>query len=141
VLYLKRSRAKSRELETLWRALQIQRLEGSRPGGLWEFYLAERVSIVCELAVAVRAPGFRERVAERMVMGDAWESLNRTTILRSEECETRIGVRAEAREKFEAGDVDSCGAPAERRRRSEEELRGGEAFDNLHGSAAKRTLP
>jgi hypothetical protein len=27
------------------------------------------------------------------------------------------------------------------RRRSEEELRGGEAFDNLHGSAAKRTSP
>jgi len=37
--------------------------------------------------------------------------------------------------------VDSWGAPAEMRRRSEEELRGGEAFDNLHGSAAKRTLP
>jgi hypothetical protein len=27
------------------------------------------------------------------------------------------------------------------RRRSEEELRGGEVLDNLHGSAAKRTLP
>jgi hypothetical protein len=27
------------------------------------------------------------------------------------------------------------------RRGSEEELRGGEALDNLHGSAAKRTLP
>ena len=37
--------------------------------------------------------------------------------------------------------MDSCGGPAERRRRSEEELRGGEALDNLHGSAAKRTLP
>jgi hypothetical protein len=37
--------------------------------------------------------------------------------------------------------VDSCGAPAEMRRRSEEKLRGGEALDNLHGSAAKRTLP
>jgi len=37
--------------------------------------------------------------------------------------------------------VDSCGAPAEMRRGSEEELRGGEALDNLHGSAAKRTLP
>ena len=36
--------------------------------------------------------------------------------------------------------MDSWGAPAEMRRRSEEELRGGEAFDNLHGSAAKRTL-
>ena len=37
--------------------------------------------------------------------------------------------------------MDSCGAPAERRRRSEEELRGGEALDNLHGPAAKRTSP
>jgi len=37
--------------------------------------------------------------------------------------------------------VDSCGAPAEMRRRSEEKLRGGEALDNLHGSAAERTLP
>ena len=35
--------------------------------------------------------------------------------------------------------MDSCGGPAEMRRRSEEKLRGGEAFDNLHGSAAKRT--
>jgi len=39
-------------------------------------------------------------------------------------------VCAEARAKLEAGDVDSCGAPAELRRRSEEKLRGGEAFDN-----------
>ena len=37
--------------------------------------------------------------------------------------------------------MDSCGARAERRRRSEEELRGGEALDNLHGPAAKRTSP
>ena len=50
-------------------------------------------------------------------------------------------MRAEARARFEAGDVDSWGAPAEMRRRSEEKLRGGEALDNLHGSAAKRTLP
>ena len=49
-------------------------------------------------------------------------------------------MRAEARARFEAGDVDSCGAPAEMRRRSEEELRGGEALDNLHGSAAERTV-
>jgi hypothetical protein len=53
----------------------------------------------------------------------------------------RTSVRAEARAKLEAGDVDSSGAPAERRRRSEEELGSGEALDNLHGSAAKRTLP
>ena len=37
--------------------------------------------------------------------------------------------------------MESSGAPAEMRRRSQEELRGGEAFDSLHGSAAKRTLP
>src|SRR5216684_5796835 len=53
----------------------------------------------------------------------------------------RASVRAEARARFEAGDVESCGAPAEMRRRSEEELGGGEALDNMHGSAAKRTLP
>jgi hypothetical protein len=40
-------------------ALQIQRLEGSRPGGLWDLYLDEPVSIVCEFAVAVRAFEFQ----------------------------------------------------------------------------------
>ena len=49
-------------------------------------------------------------------------------------------MRAEARARFEAGDVDSCGVPAKIRRRSEEKLHDGEALDNLHGSAAKRTL-
>jgi hypothetical protein len=34
--------------------------------------------------------------------------------------------------------VDSSGAPAEMRRRSQEKLRGGEALDDLHGAAAKR---
>ena len=37
--------------------------------------------------------------------------------------------------------MDSWGASAEMRRRSEEKLRGGEALDKLHGTAAKRTLP
>ena len=37
--------------------------------------------------------------------------------------------------------MDSCGAPAEMWRRSEETLRGGDALDKVHGSAAKRTLP
>ena len=50
-------------------------------------------------------------------------------------------MRAEARARFEAGDVDSSGVPDEMRRRSEEELGGGESLDNMHGSAAKRTLP
>ena len=40
-------------------ALQIQRLEGSRPGGLWDLYLDEPVLIVCEFAVAVRVLGFQ----------------------------------------------------------------------------------
>ena len=50
-------------------ALQIQRLEGSRPGGLWDLYVDEPVLVVCECAVAVRVLGFQWRVAERMVMG------------------------------------------------------------------------
>ena len=50
-------------------------------------------------------------------------------------------MRAEARGRSEAGDMDSCGVPAEMRRRSEEKLRGEETLDNLHGSAATRTLP
>jgi hypothetical protein len=46
-------------VETLYRALQIQRLEGSRPGGLWDLYLDEPVLILCEYAIAVRALGFQ----------------------------------------------------------------------------------
>ena len=37
--------------------------------------------------------------------------------------------------------MDSCGALDEMGRRSEEELGGGEALDNMHGSTAERTLP
>ena len=59
VLYLKRPRAKSWESRRCGGALQIQRLEGSRPGGLWDLYLDEPVLIVCECAVAVRALGFQ----------------------------------------------------------------------------------
>ena len=43
MLYLKRPRAKSWELRRCGGALQIQRLEGSRPGGLWDLYLDEPV--------------------------------------------------------------------------------------------------
>ena len=60
MLYLKRPT--SEELMVPRRcegALQIQRLEGSRPGGLWDLYLDEPVLIVCEFAVAVRALGFQ----------------------------------------------------------------------------------
>jgi len=59
VLYLKCPRAKNWELRRCGGALQIQRLEGSRPGGLWDLYLDEPVLIVCEFAVAVRALGFQ----------------------------------------------------------------------------------
>ena len=69
MLYLKRPRAKSCELRRCGGALQIQRLEGSRPGGLWDLYLDEPVLILCEYAIAARALGFQQRVAERMVMG------------------------------------------------------------------------
>ena len=69
VLYLKRPRAKSGELRRCGGALQIQRLEGSRPAGLWDLYLDGTVLIVCEFAVAVRALGFQERVAERTGVG------------------------------------------------------------------------
>ena len=51
------------------RALQIQRLEGSRPGELWGLYVDEPVLIVCEVAVAVGAVRFQLVVAERMVVG------------------------------------------------------------------------
>jgi len=69
VLYLKCPRAKSGELRRCGGALQIQRLEGSRPAGLWDLYLDGAVLIVCEFAVAVSALGFQERVAERTGVG------------------------------------------------------------------------
>jgi hypothetical protein len=50
------------------RAPQIQRLEGSRPGGLWGLYLDEPVVVVCEVALAVGALPFQLLVAERMVV-------------------------------------------------------------------------
>ncbi len=50
-------------------ALQIQRLEGSRPGGLWGLYVDEPVLIVREVDVAVGALWFQWLMAERMVMG------------------------------------------------------------------------
>jgi len=72
-------------------------------------------------------------------MGWCLGECDRTTILHSDNARRRTGVRAEAGARFEAGNVDSSGAPAEMRWRSEEELGGGEALDNLHGSSAKRT--
>jgi hypothetical protein len=51
------------------RALQIQRLEGSRPGELWGLYVDEPDLIACEVAVAVGALRFQLVVARRMVVG------------------------------------------------------------------------
>ena len=51
------------------RALQIQRLEGSRPGGLWGLYLDESVVVVCEVALVVGALRFQWVGAERVAMG------------------------------------------------------------------------
>ena len=59
MLYLKRPRGKIYvPMRCVW-ALQIQRLEGSRPEGLWDLYLDEAVLIVCEFALAVRALWFQ----------------------------------------------------------------------------------
>jgi hypothetical protein len=69
VLYLKRPRVERCPLRGSGRALQIQRLEGSRPGGLWGLYLDEPVLIVREVDVAVGALWFQLLMADRMVMG------------------------------------------------------------------------
>src|SRR5271169_7007327 len=69
VLYLKRPRAKNWELRRCGGALQIQRLEGSRPGGLWDLFLDEAVAVVCGVGLAVGALPFQLLVAERMVVG------------------------------------------------------------------------
>jgi hypothetical protein len=51
VPYLKRPRVKSWELRRCGGAVQIQRLEGSRPAGLWDLYLDEPVLIGWDFAV------------------------------------------------------------------------------------------
>ncbi len=58
MLYLKRHEGKSVVPVLCEGALQIQRLEGSRPAGLWDLYLDESVLIVCEFAAAASALGF-----------------------------------------------------------------------------------
>ena len=69
VLYLERPRAKSWELRRCVGALQIQRLEGCRPGGLLDLYPDEPVVVVWEMALAVGALPFQLLVAERMAVG------------------------------------------------------------------------
>jgi hypothetical protein len=59
VLYLKCPPGKIPVAMRCIRALQIQQLEGSRPGDLWDLHLDEAALIVGEFAVAVRAPGFQ----------------------------------------------------------------------------------
>jgi hypothetical protein len=84
VLYLERPLDKRLRVHDLGRALQIQRLEGSRPWGLWDLYVDEPVLIVCEVAAAVGALRAPLVIAERMVWGGTSESLERTAILHSE---------------------------------------------------------
>ena len=69
VLYLKRPRAKNWELRRCGGALQIQRLEGSRPWGLWDLFLDEAVAVVCGVGLAVGALPFQLLAAERIVVG------------------------------------------------------------------------
>ena len=89
MLYLKRPpRARSWELRRCVGALQIQRLEGSRPEGLWDLFLDEAIVVVCEVAllsVCFRFSCWWQREWSCVGM---LESPERTTILDSEECET-----------------------------------------------------
>src|ERR1035437_150417 len=52
-----------------------------------------------------------------------------------------LSVGAGARSEAEDADRGSCCAPFGLRWRSEQELRGREPFDEVHGSAASRTVP
>ena len=50
-------------------------------------------------------------------------------------------MRAEARVEAEGGNRGSSGAPIWLRWGAQQELRGGEPFDDAHGTAADRTVP
>jgi len=52
-----------------------------------------------------------------------------------------VCMRAEARSEAEDGNSGSCCAPVGFRRRAEQELRGGEPFDDVHGSTADGAVP
>jgi len=124
------------------RALQIQRLEGSRLWGLWGLYVDEPVLIVRDVVVAVGALRFSVGGRRQNGRGSAHRGVwiaQQYCILRN--MRHRTSVRAEARGRSEVEDVDSCCAPPRMRRRSEEELRGGEPLDNMHDSPAERTVP
>jgi hypothetical protein len=117
VLYLERPRAKSWELRRCAGALQIQRLEGSRPG---DYGIYIRLSSLdgflvyrCRERAWLSVAGGREN-GRGAVDRKVW-SAQPYCVLRN--ARHRSGVRAEARERFEAGDVDSCRAPAGMRRR------------------------
>lgn len=58
-LYLERPLHNRSRVHDLGRALQIQRLEGSRPGGLWDLHLDGLVLILCKYAITGRALGFQ----------------------------------------------------------------------------------
>jgi hypothetical protein len=52
-----------------------------------------------------------------------------------------ICERTEARTEGEDQEKSSCSASVWLRRRAEQELRGGEPFDDAHSSAADRAVP
>jgi hypothetical protein len=58
-------------------------------------------------------------------------------------CQMRQGIclRAEARIGSEDVNRGSCSAPVWLRWRADQELRGGEPFDDAHGAAADRAFP
>ena len=57
--------------------------------GLWDLYLDEPVLIVCEFALLSERLGFSSEWQREWSWGGAWESVNRTTILHSDKCETQ----------------------------------------------------
>ena len=89
VLYLERPRAKSWELSRCVGALQIQRLEGSRPGDYGICIPMSRSLLFarwCLLSVRFRFSCWWQR---EWSWGDTSESLERATIQHSEEWETQ----------------------------------------------------
>jgi len=87
VLYLKRPRAKSWALRRCVGALQIQRLEGSRPGDYGICIGMSRFRSFASLPLLSERFGFSNGSQRECPWGGALESLERTTILHSEERE------------------------------------------------------
>jgi hypothetical protein len=85
--------------------------------------------------------GFSSGSQREWSRGGASESLERTAIPHSEECETQNQCACRSTSAIRGWRCGFMLPPAGMRRRPEEELRGGEALDNRHSSAAERTVP